>query len=248
MRDATPTHLAARCHGRAALFMLVLLAANARAVGWGGTLGFGSDNIYHGLSLTADRPAWLADLHYGIGTGWLVGIGASAERPPGQSAAARITAYLDRRWQLDESWAAKVGAVHYDSPWNRYSDTLRYNELNAAIGFRGRVRVSFAVSPDYPGTYIGNRARSGVAAWTDLTFQQPLVGRLGLDVGFGYADLERTGWHNHRYGNAGLHYGVGDVYVYLARIWTDPIQEPYPASAQPHARWVTSLIWSFDAP
>ena len=100
-------------------FSLVLAAcllatSHAHAEGLGGALGFANDNVYRGISLTAGRPAWLADLHYDLGTDWVIGLGGTAERPPRRSATAQVTAYIDRRWQLNEDWASKVGAIHYD--------------------------------------------------------------------------------------------------------------------------------------
>ena len=98
-----------------ALAACVLATSQACAEGWGGALGFANDNVYRGISLTAGQPAWLADLHYDLGTDWVIGLGGSAERPPRRSASAQVSAYIDRRWQLNEDWAAKVGAIHYDS-------------------------------------------------------------------------------------------------------------------------------------
>ena len=328
-----------------ALAACLLATSQACAEGWGGALGFANDNVYRGISLTAGRPAWLADLHYEFGTDWVIGLGGSAERPPRRSASAQVSAYIDRRWQLNEDWAAKVGAIHYDSAGQgcpsavsagcagtaagqgcpsavsagdgmdaggrathgvvagcagtaagqgcpsavsagcagtaagqgcpsavsagdgmdaggrathgavagcagtagRYS----YDELNAAIGYRGRWRASIALSPNAGASYAARQVRSGFGAWAELTYHQPIVDRFSADIGIGYAELTQRGVRNYRYGSAGFSYRVGDAYLYLARVWTSPLigaypDNPYSATSPVRARWIASVIWSFQ--
>jgi hypothetical protein len=245
----------------------LLATSQARSDEWGGALGFANDNVYRGISLTAGRPAWLADLHYDVGTDWVIGLGGTADRPPRQSATAQITIYIDRRWQLDEDWATKVGAIHYDSPQSARAgqaclsavsaDCARttggrfsYDELNAAIGYRGRWRASIALSPNASVPYAARPGQSGFGAWAELTFHQPIADRLSADIGAGYADLAQSGVRNYRYGSVGLNYRMGDAYLYLTRIWTSPLFGAYPANpyvaSPPCARWIASVIWSFQ--
>ncbi len=249
--------LGARRRGmqRLALVLAACLVATspACAAGWDGAIGFASDNVYRGISLTANRPAWLLDLRYEFGPDWVVGLAGSAERPPRQSASAQITAYLDRRWQLDADWAAKIGAIHYDSPGNTRGANLSYDELNAAIGYRGHWRASIALSPNASATYRGMPVGRGLGVWTELTYHQPIRDRLFADIGFGYADLTHKGVRNYRYGSAGLGYRVGDAYIYLTRIGTSPSIRAYQGSPYGYrdnslapARWVASVIWSFQ--
>ena len=245
-----------------ALAACLLATSQACAQRWGGALGFANDNVYRGISLTAGQPAWLADLHYDLGTDWVIGLGGSAERPPRQSASAQVSAYIDRRWQLNEDWAAKVGAIHYAGAGQgcpsavsagcagttgRYS----YDELNAAIGYRGRWRASIALSPNAGASYAARQVRSGFSAWAELTYHQPIVDRFSADIGIGYADLTQRGVRNYRYGSAGFSYRVGDAYFYLARLWTSPLigaypDNPYSATSPARARWIASVIWSFQ--
>ncbi|MFI4969080.1 MAG: TorF family putative porin [Lysobacterales bacterium] len=219
-----------------------------------GSLGLASDNVYRGISLNAGRPAWLADLHYAIGPDWVVGIGASSERIHHRAPGAQLTAYLDRRWQVDGDWAAKVGAVHYDSPAEA-TGRRHYDELNAAIGWRGRWQAILALSPDMYGPYHPYaQPRHGVAVWAETTWHQPLAARLAFDAGVGYADLERIQAHSYGYANLGLSYGVGDTHLYVSRIWTGPTAATQTDTvyyrgdtpvAPVHSHWVASLIWAF---
>lgn len=236
-----------------ALALAIALApvSRAEADGWGGSLGFASNNLYRGRSLTLDRPAWLADLNYEIGTEWTLGVAASAERPEREAAAAQFALRIDRRWQLDEDWAAKVGLAHYDEPWNHWHNELRYDEINAAIGYRGRWGLSVALTPNRTAVYAyADPERNGFAAWTELTFRQPIADRLAADFGLGYAHLARSGDRDYRYGSAGLSYGLGDFGFYFARVWSDAA-EPYywwedAGRRRPaRSRWLASATWNF---
>ena len=129
----------------------------------------------------------------------------------------------------------------------RYS----YDELNAAIGYRGRWRASIALSPNAGASYAARQVRSGFGAWAELTYHQPIVDRFSADIGIGYADLTQRGVRNYRYGSAGFSYRVGDAYLYLARLWTSPLigaypDNPYSATSPARARWIASVIWSFQ--
>lgn len=220
------------------------VAPAAQAQGWSGALGVGSDNIYRGISLTDGRPAWLTDLHYDAGNGWGAGLGASAEHLRGQSAGAQLTAYLDRRWQLGDNWVAKAGVVHYDSPWNARSGYWRYDEINAAVGYRGQWTASIAVSPDRQGVAY---PRSGkvVSTSVELTFHQALAGRWSGDLGVGYANLDRAHHVDYEYGSAGLSCSIADARLYLLALWTGPISIPYRPETGSRLHWVTSVVWSF---
>lgn len=235
----------------AATTLLGLFGAEAgRAQGWGGALGLSSDYLERGYSLTAGRPAWLADLHYEFGTAWAIGLGASADRPPGQSASARFNLYIDRRWRLGQNWVAKIGVARYDSPGNAYRALVRYDEINAAVGWKGRWRASLAVSPDVAGHW-DRVYRHGPAAWLELDYHQPLVGRLAFDLGAGHAWLQETGFDDYRYGSAGLAYGIGGLHLYAAWQWNDREALPYGAMsqawypAQDPSEWVVSALWVF---
>jgi hypothetical protein len=211
------------------------------------------------VSLSSGRPAWLADLHYGFGTGWVAGIGASQERPAIQSSGAQFTLYLDRRWQIDENWSAKLGVVHYESPWNVWRDELDFNELTAAIGWRGRWRLGLVLSPDTPGVFTANGAGTDVAAAVELSYHQPIRGRLAADFGIGHTRIRNAievayqgnsrrpeiADLSYSYGSAGLRYGLGDVHIYSALLWASRAALQYRIGSEDRTRWVTTLVWSF---
>lgn len=254
-RDERPLHRATAC----LLLWLVALPQTAPAQGWGAALGYGTDNVYRGVSLSSGQPAWLADLHYEFGTDWVAGIGASQERPPLQSSGAQFTLYLDRRWQLGEDWSAKLGVVHYESPWNVWRDELNYNELTAAIGWRGRWRLSLVLSPDTPGVFTPNGVGTDVATTAELSYRQPIRGRLSADFGLGHTRIRnaievtyqgnsrrpQTADLSYAYGSAGLSYGLSDIHIYSALLWASPAALQYSRGSKDRTRWVTTLVWSF---
>ena len=225
--------------------LLVLPCGEIGAAGWGGSLGFGSDVIQRGSSLTDGRPGWQADLRYAGANSWVVGIAATAERPPGQHAGAQLTAYADRRWRLAGNWSAKLGVVHYESPWNRWRPYLRYNELNAAIGWRGRWRLSLAVSPDSAGLTADWHLRRGVVSHVETSWRQPLGESWSAHAGAGYADLQRVAERAGAYASAGLVYAVGDVQIHSTLFWTDRGAQAYATRPDLSLRWVNSLAWRF---
>ena len=79
-------------------------------------MGLSSDNIYRGLSMTRGRPAWFLDIHRELGTNWVAGLFAAAERPAYQHPGAQLTAYLKRNWLLDRNWSLQAGAALHEAP------------------------------------------------------------------------------------------------------------------------------------
>ena len=218
---------------------------------WGGVIGLASDNVERGYSLTDGKPAWLADLHLGIGTAWVAGVSLSAARPPDESATTRAVLYADRRWRIDEDWSAKIGLAHYDSVPARDGIYESYAELNAMLSYRGKWRCNLAVSPDVS-SYAYWRIPRSLAIWGEASLHQPLAGRLALDAGAGYAYFRDAAAQDYAYGSLGLSYGAGDMYFYLSRIWRQEMtwtlemdNERYAFSLPARARWVGSMVWSF---
>jgi len=239
----------ARCAAIAiAIAVTLSLLAMSRAAGaadWGGMLGYSSDNILRGHSLSNGQPAWLADLHVQIDGAWVIGVGATAERPPRQSAGAQLTATIDRRWRFGDDWVAKAGVVHYESPWNLFGDRLRYNEIAIALGYRGRWSATLTHSPDVTGLSERGRPLRGTGTFLESNFHQPINGRLAADIGLGYADYAGVGQIDYAYGSAGLRYDIGHVFLYATMLWTNPSPQIYGLRADPRQRWVASVVWSF---
>ncbi|HEU4615419.1 MAG TPA: hypothetical protein VFS15_25165 [Kofleriaceae bacterium] len=224
----------------------------ARAATCGGAVGVTSDNVYRGISLTDARPSALVDVHCAFGDGWIAGAGISSVHLPGRSRNAQLGFYLDRRWQLDDDWSAKLGAVHYDAFRHGRADGLRYDEVNAVLGYRGSWRATLAWSPNATDMYFGGSGKAHRTVWAETTYHRPLVDRLSVDVGVGIAAPGGWGQRSYRYGSVGASYGIGSVYFYASRIWTDSLTwsyrylgDPFTATLPSQSRWVGSVVWSF---
>ena len=240
--------------------VLALLALDAHAADCGGAVGLGSDNVYRGISLGGRHPSWIVDGHCRFDDGWVAGAGGSRVRLEGRRPNAQLSLYVDRNWQIDDDWGGKIGVVHYDGARRGRRDGLRYDEINAALGYKGFWRVSVAISPNATNLYFTNAIAplpdgAGKSHWAtsaEMTFHQPLIGRLAADTGIGVSIPGGKGESSYRYANIGLSYGIGDVNLYASRIWTDSISweyqnlgETFVMRLPSHADWVATVIWTF---
>jgi uncharacterized protein (TIGR02001 family) len=254
----------AHIRGRLAPMALVLaiLASiiDARAGDCGGAIGLASDNIYRGISLGGGKPAWIVDAHCRIGDGWVAGAGAGRVLLAGRRPNLQLGLYVDRHWQFDDDWSAKVGATHYDGARRGRRDGLRYDEINAVLGYKSFWRASVSVSPNASDLYFTNSIPpasdgAGESHWAtsvETTFHRPLMDRLAADTGIGVLIPEGKGESSYRYASIGLSYAIGDVSLYASRIWTDSISWEYHYLGQtfvmrqpPHADWVGTIVWTF---
>lgn len=228
------------------LAILAGAAARADAVEWGGMLALNSETVYRGISQTDGRPGWAADLHMEVGPLWTLGIGATAERLPGQSAGAQLSVYLDRHWRLGDEWAARLGLRHIESPWRAMPSHARHDELAGAIDWRGRWQASLAFSPNYPGYSREGRLLHGRAWSAELTWHQPLGNGFLVDAGIGHSDFPGALKLSYPYASVSLGHALGDVFFYATRIWTGSLGEPANFwIEEPGSRWVAALVWSF---
>lgn len=240
--------------------VLVSFASHARASDCGGAIGFGSDNVYRGISLGGRKPAWIVDAHCRMADGWIAGAGASRVQLAGRSPNAQLALYVDRHWQLDNDWSGKIGVMHYDAARDGRRDGLRYDEVNAALGYKGLWRVSLAVSPNASDLYFssamapvsGGARKSHWATSVETTFHRPLIGRLAADAGLGLSIPGGKGESSYRYASVGLSYGIGDISLYASRIWTDSIRwefgylgDTFVKRLPSRAEWVGTAIWTF---
>jgi uncharacterized protein (TIGR02001 family) len=245
----------------AILAVLASLATDGQASSCGGAIGLGSDNVYRGISLGGGEPAWITDAHCRVADGWIAGMGADRVLLAGRSPNAQLNVYVDRHWQFDDDWSGKVGAVHYDGAHHGRRDGLRYDEVNAAFGYKAFWRVSVSVSPNASDLYFTNSippsvsdgaGKSHWATSVETTLHRPLIGRLAADAGLGLLIPGGKGASSYRYGSIGLSYGIGDISLYASRIWTDSISWEYSylgatfVMRQPsRADWVGTVVWAF---
>ena len=219
---------------------------------WGGLLGYGTDSLLHGRSLTDGAPAWFGDLHVGDAR-WTLGLGALTERPPFQSRGAQLNLYLDRRWRLDEDWLLRGGLVHYESPWNLWNDELRYTEVSAGLGWRGRWSLTLGHTPNLPAVDRPARYQRGRATWTETAWRQPFGGRFVLDVGLGYGDIRGIDYRrrpleplrDYAYASLGLGCSIGPIFLHAIASRASRPAAGYLGNPGPRARFAASAVWTF---
>lgn len=241
---------------RARTFALAIagLAATtvAHAGSCAGALGVSSENVYRGISQSEGKASAFGDVHCGFAQDWLAGIGANTIRAPQGRDDVQFTLYLDRRWRLGEDWSAKLGAVHYDTIHAENRAGFQYDELNAAIGWRGRWLTTIAWSPRVGNAYIGTPA--GYNGWTriETNWRQPLGDRVSVDAGLGYARPSGPPPDEYRYANLTLNATIGNAYLSLSRVWTSSLTfryadfyPPFEFTFPAKRRWVGSVVWVF---
>ncbi len=245
----------ARAFLRLAMPASILLAAipQAAPAGWDGRIGWGSDSLLHGRSLTGGEPAWFGHLRHDRDR-WTIGIGAVGEHPDGQSRGAQLDLYLDHRWHLDEDWQLRAGLVHYESPWNRWNDELRYDELGLGLGWRGRWSLVLGHAPDLP--YLQqapDRYARGRASWIETGWHQPLGGGFSLDLGIGHADIRgiryprtpRVGLADYAYASAGLGLALGRLHLHAVLAHANRRGADYSGRGAPRTRVAVTASWGF---
>lgn len=254
MRGAAGSGAWVRQRAGAGLCALMLAAASSSAVGaeWNGFVGWGSDSLLHGRSLTDGRPGWFGDLRVDNGR-WTLGLGAVTEHPPFQSRGAQLNLYLDRRWRLGEDWLLRAGLVHYESPWNLWNDELRYDEASIGLGWRGRWSLVASHAPDLPFVQRPGRYGRGRATWVETGWHQPLGRGFALDLGLGHADIRGihydrpplVGLRDYAYASAGLGWALGDVHLHAVVAHASRRGADYLGNGAPRTRLAVSASWAF---
>ncbi|MGB0134844.1 hypothetical protein [Dokdonella sp.] len=234
------------------LLLGCLAMPSANAGQWGGAIGASSENIYRGIALSDGQWSGYGDIHYEFSPRWIAGIGANSIRLPGQPEDIQLTFYLDRRWRLGEDWIAKLGFVHYDTVRASNRTGLQYDEINAAISYRGRWLGSLAWSPKVGNAYAPELSPDSSWLWLETAWRQSLGERFSLDLGLGFAQASGTTPGDYRYASVGLNYSLGRAYFSASHIWTDRLTYTYGSGASGFVfelpaqnRWVGSLTWTF---
>jgi len=231
---------------------LLAAAPPAYAGSCGGALGVSSENIYRGITQSEGRASAFGDVHCRFAQSWAAGIGANTFRAPWGRSDTQLTFYLDRHWRLDDDWSAKLGVIHYEPLHAQNRAGFQYDELNAAIGWRGRWLTTAAWSPRVGNAYVGTPA--GYNGWLriETAWRQPLGSRVSVDAGLGYAHPSATPPHDYRYANLALNVAIGDAYLSLGRVWTSSLyfrysefNPPFEFTFAPKQRWVGSVVWMF---
>src|SRR5688572_30218637 len=137
---------------RAGLAVALWVAAGgAAAADVGGSVVATTDYVHRGLSQTDHGAAAQGDVHLRSG-GWFGGVwGSMALSQPERAYRSELNAYLGHAWTLSPDWTANVHYARYlysgDGAYAQfyYDD---YDEIQAAVSFQARAKVSIALAPD----------------------------------------------------------------------------------------------------
>jgi len=197
-------------HGRCIGWLLLLLAAAARAQGLpgglAGSVGLATDEVFRGLSQNDGQLSPQFDLHDVQGP-WYVGVSADGIRR-GEEAGAGVEAiaYAGFQYRFGEDWIDRVTLRHYDYPGNAHRTRYDYDELGLSVAWRERIVLSFIASPDtFAADYLGHYG-SGAAYCYELVAHQPLPLGVSAIAGLGYYDLRQQIGAGYAYWSAGLQY------------------------------------------
>jgi uncharacterized protein (TIGR02001 family) len=246
-------HRRGACPGRLALVPALGLtvagalvaAPSARADGWQGSVAAATDKVLRGISQTDGEAVLLLDAYRRADTGWALSVGWASPVYRLQGGKDEWTLGLSQVWQLDPDWVLQLAAGAYRYTGDPAVRLRSYKEFSAALGWQGRLQATLSVAPDYTGYAAGGVITNGRVVTYELGAHQRLTGRLVLDLGAGYSNLQNIQGRSYAYGSAGLSWGWGAAQASLVRI--DSSAEARGTVAAPRAggRWVGSLSWSF---
>lgn len=170
------------------------------------TATLASNHLVRGVSRSNDQPAVSALLHVQGRTGWFGSLWASSSHDRAEDGTtADLAATVGFAASLRGDWSMRASVSHYDSPWQRYADFYRYDELTVDLSFRQSLLLSASYSPNtsrYSSAYGAAWRRE---AWAvEATWQQGITGNLGVFAGVGYYDLSDLFGQGYVYGSAGI--------------------------------------------
>ena len=184
---------------------LVPVLAQAAPPVWGGSLGLSSNYLVRGVSRSSNDPAVAGEVHVQFGGNFFAGIGAISSRvQPRASTTAELNATAGFAGALNEDWAGRLSATHYETPWSDFAEYYRYDEFSGELAFRDRWFVSVTWSPNtslYAQGY-GPVAHRNTMAY-ETSYRQPLQQGFSLFAGGGYYDLEDLFYEGYWYGSVG---------------------------------------------
>lgn len=231
----------------AALSLAACFAAclPAQAQEWSGALVAASDMVYRGISQSRGRAGLMLDVSRASEGGWNASAGLAAPRDPDRAyGSAELTVSLDKSWALDNDWTMQTGITHYQQLGRGRARHPGHDELTLALGWRGRLLASVALSPNTRGYGIGYGRRGRAAAYA-LSVNERLVGRVAFNAGLGYYDLAHISAHGYAYGSVGLSWHQGGFEAYLSRIDSRAAEQQLVWAALAGGRWVGALMWRF---
>lgn len=197
------------------LALAVVLAAGsptaaAVELGWLATVGLTSDYVHRGITQSSGEQAVQAGLSLRIPQGVYAGTWASTlktdrmEPDIGDGDGYEIDLLLGIDRPLNADWSYNLSAGRYIHADNRSVLDYDYTELQASLGWRQRLRVGVAYSPDSTDHRRDNTPLSGARHLAEVALEWPLTRWLSATGGVGYHHAQAVSEISYRYYGAGL--------------------------------------------
>jgi uncharacterized protein (TIGR02001 family) len=248
-RGGLGARLARLARAAQAVWFLVTLglvaAPAAQAGGWQGAVGLTSDKVQRGISENDGQAVLLLDLGHAWDTGWAVAAGLAGPSYAAQGGQAEINISLSKAWQLDNDWLAQMGASRYEVSGQPRARAYRYKELHGSLAWRGQLTLAASVSPDTSRFTLLSGLRTGRVWSLDAGLHQRLLGRLAVDLGAGYQNLDGLASPGYAYGSLGLGFGWGPMQGFVTLINSRARAQAAAGASQAGRRWVGTLSYVF---
>ncbi len=221
-------------------------SACARADEIGGSLGFVSDYVFRGVSMTRGEPAVQGSFYWRRQDDWIAGVWGSTINPNrGRGRTQEYNAFVGTGWRVDADWQTKLLAVHYFFPNNALRGDWDYDEVIGSLAFRDNLIVTIGWSPNAS-------AIAGGALREDLTYvTYELAGRLPLWRGWsanasgGYGETRDIADSGYSFWSCGLSYDATSWQVGLSRFSASSQASEFFGDASTGDRWALNVQWRF---
>ncbi len=174
------------------------------------SLGLTSDYVHRGLSQSSGEPAVQAGLSLRIPQGVYAGVWGSTldtsrlapDFGDGDGYEIDVLLGIDRPLNADWSWGLSAGRYSYAD--NRSVLDYDYTEFQGSLGWRQRLRVGLAYSPDSTDHRRDDTPLSGARYAAEVALEWPLTRWLSATGGFGYQDAQAVSEVSHSFHSAGV--------------------------------------------
>jgi uncharacterized protein (TIGR02001 family) len=196
-------------------------------LGWLASAGVTSDYVHRGLTQSSGKPAVQGGLSLrvpqGLYTGvWASTIDTSRQSPDfGDGEGFEINALVGIGRPLGAEWSWNLNAGRYLYTGLNSVLDYDYTEVQAALGWRERLRLSLAYSPDSTDHRRNNQPLTGARYVADLALEWPLTRWLAATAGLGYQDAQQVSEVRFLYTGIGLNLRWRGAALGIARYGTD---------------------------
>ena len=234
------------CSPVAAVAAVLLLGAapgtRAQAAdNWSASVAVASDYVAHGLTRSQGDSVLQARVGLTRESGWSASVGASTlNLSAGPSVTREVNFYIGKSWDLSRDWDLSASAAYYAFARNSPRFPYDYSEAKLSLSYRGLLRASVSVSPDYSIFARGVPAREFTTLTSEIVANYPLTRALQLTAGVGYYDLSDGIGNGYFFWSAGATAQYQRVSLALTYVGTDSRSKRLFSQSFASDHWVVS--------